>query len=189
MKLYISTLLVILVLIAVGFGVFKWQRGREVLRIVEDMIPMETNEDGAVDMVDDMGTEDVEEEEVLEPEDGVAEEVMDMDEVAEEGDAATTGMQVYTNAEYGFELSYPDVCEAMDDATNLYGWTNGIVLFYCGGQAYDVAVEVWDSLAEYEAKYPDEEFVGAELAGQYVSVVDITNEPQNTDILASFEVL
>ena len=64
------------------------------------------------------------------------------------------GWQVYKNSQYGFQISYPSGYQALNDAENLYGWPKAVVLFYNGGQSYDLPVEVWDSEAEYQAKYP-----------------------------------
>ena len=63
--------------------------------------------------------------------------------------------QTYTNEEYGFQFSYPDEFEALDDENNLYGWPNAVVLLYQGGQAYDIPVEVWDSESEYQQAYQE----------------------------------
>src|SRR4030042_2813697 len=52
------------------------------------------------------------------------------------------GWLTYANSQYGFSISYPEDYKALSDQNNLYGWPNGLVLFYKGGQSYDIAVEV-----------------------------------------------
>ncbi|MFC1622235.1 hypothetical protein ACFL13_02565 [Patescibacteria group bacterium] len=117
----------------------------------------------------------------------VIEETEETEETTEE-EAVDTDQPSYVNEEIGFGISFPEDCEALDDETNLYGWSNGVVLIYCGGQAYDVAVEVWDTEDEYEAKYLDGVDIVEELSdGRYLTVVDMTKSDVTADILSSFD--
>lgn len=96
------------------------------------------------------------------------------------------GWSVYQSEEYGFEISYPSSYEALDDANNLYGWPNAVVLLYNGGQAYDVVVEAWDSMTEYTSKHPATETFDVEIKtinGKFISVTNYTNEENNSEIL------
>ena len=95
----------------------------------------------------------------------------------------------YINIEYGFEIQYPDSCDALDDDTNLYGWPNGIVLFHCGGQAYDIAVEVWDSLDEYQQKYPNEDPYVKKINSKYITVSDMGKTDTTYEIITTFSTL
>jgi hypothetical protein len=98
------------------------------------------------------------------------------------------GWQTYTSDEYGFEISYPEGYQALDDANNLYGWPNGVVLIYGGGQAYDVVVEAWDSEVEYKAKYPPGtmNFTATKIGSKWMTVSDQTNEEGNLEVMGSF---
>ena len=40
------------------------------------------------------------------------------------------GWNKYRSEEYDFEIFYPNDYEALDDANNLYGWPNAVVLLY-----------------------------------------------------------
>ncbi len=97
----------------------------------------------------------------------------------------------YTNTEYGFQISYPDNYEALDDENNLYGWPNGVMLLHGGGQAYDVVVEAWDSEQEYLEKYPggDSEVMVEQINDKYITVHDNTNQEKNSEIIDSFQEL
>lgn len=101
------------------------------------------------------------------------------------------GWQTYTNSEYGFQISYPDDYQALDDAENLYGWPNGVVLLYKGGQAYDIAVEVWDDESEYQAKYGPriDDLVVKEVGGKHITILDNTQEPDNAPVIGTFRAL
>lgn len=98
------------------------------------------------------------------------------------------GWLTYENSEYGFEISYPDTYEALDDEENLYGWPNGIVLLYNGGQAYDIAVEVWDTEAEYIEAYSArmDDVTVKEIDEEYITLLDNTQEEENLEIISTF---
>jgi len=95
----------------------------------------------------------------------------------------------YINIEYGFEIQYPDNCDALDDETNLYGWPKGIVLLHCGGQAYDIAVEAWDSLEEYQQKYPNEDPYVKKINGKYITLSDMGKTDTTYEIITTFSIL
>jgi len=96
---------------------------------------------------------------------------------------------VYTDTVYGFEMSYPDECEPLVDDDNLYGWPNGIVLFYCGGQAYAVAVEAWDTEEEYLVKYPGGDVFVEMVDGLYITVSDMGLTETSADVVSTFRAL
>lgn len=118
--------------------------------------------------------------------------VVEEEEVPEEEEEESSvpeGWLAYESTNYGFVISYPDSYEALDDANNLYGWENGIVLLYSGGQSYDIAVEAWDTVAEYESKYPGGNYVVLQVGGQYLTAVNLNMTPVGGEILASFGLL
>ena len=96
---------------------------------------------------------------------------------------------IYTNALFGFEMSYPDTCDALDDSNNLYGWPNGVVLFYCGGQAYAIAVEEWNTVVAYQAKYSSNEVVVEMIDGHYITIFDMAKTQISADVIATFSIL
>ncbi len=105
---------------------------------------------------------------------------------------APAGWLTYTSAEYCFKIHYPPNYQALDDADNLYGWTNGVVLFYKGGQSYDIAIQVWDTQADLDANYPN---AGSSIMtyntcnNKIISVYDVTQDPENASVMATFTLL
>lgn len=59
----------------------------------------------------------------------------------------------YMDNTYGFEFAYPPEYEVLTDEEDLYGWENGVALLYGGGQAYDLAVQVWESEEELNSSF------------------------------------
>lgn len=101
------------------------------------------------------------------------------------------GWQVYQNSQYGFTISYPQNYQALTDPDNLYGWPKAVVLFYAGGQSYDLVVEVWNSEAEYKAKYPPptSNLTVKPADGKYITLLNQTNDPQVDEMISTFAYL
>jgi len=107
------------------------------------------------------------------------------------GPEIPAGWSTYRNETYGFEISYPSTYQALDDAENLYGWTNGVVLLYNQGQSYDIAIQAWNSQPEYESE------LGSQMArvtvytigSQFITVFNITEEPDNAAVIATFRAI
>jgi len=95
----------------------------------------------------------------------------------------------YKNSTYGFEIMYPKTYQALDDKNNLYGWPNGIVLFYNSGQSYDIVIQVWDTKQEYEKAYPQGSYdlTVKQINNKFLTIVNLTKEPQNSEIIATFK--
>jgi len=103
---------------------------------------------------------------------------------------APDGWLTYINDSYGFYFHYPSQFEVLTDADSLNGWEKAVLLLYTGGQSYDVAVQVWDSLEEMEAFYGGEEerLHVYPLGAQILSVMSITNEAESDAIIESFTI-
>lgn len=100
------------------------------------------------------------------------------------------GWKVYKSEKYGFEISYPESYQALDDKENLYGWPKGVVLFYNGGQAYDVVIEAWNSQSEYESKYPSgANLTVRKIGNKYITILDSTQEEGNSEVIATFKAI
>ena len=106
----------------------------------------------------------------------------------EETSNVPSGWLTYTNQEYGFEISYPASFEALDDANNLYGWPNGIVLICSGGQSYDLPIEVWDDPADYQAKYASQmgDLVVKQVGNQYITLINMNHLSEVDQIISTF---
>jgi len=103
---------------------------------------------------------------------------------------AKPGWKVYKSERYGFEISYPNTYQALDDKDNLYGWPKAVVLLYNGGQAYDIAIEAWNSQSEYQSKYPSQaNLTVSKIGDKYITILDSTQEEGNSEIIATFKAL
>lgn len=97
------------------------------------------------------------------------------------------GWSTYSNNQYGFEISYPSDYEALDDAENLYGWPNAIVLIYGGGQSYDLPIEVWDTASQYQTKYPNTENLTVKQIGdKYITLLNANYSSEVDEIIETF---
>lgn len=103
----------------------------------------------------------------------------------------TSTSLTYKNNVYGFQISYPSNFKALDSKNDLYGYPEGIVLIYSGGQAYDVVVEAWNSQAEYQTKYSSNlsDVTVLKIGEKYITAYDGTHNPENAAIIASFKLL
>ena len=78
----------------------------------------------------------------------------------------------------------------LSDKENLYGWPNAIVLLYNGGQSYDLPIEVWNTKAEYEAKYKDSpNLTVKEVKGKFITLFNTNTEDEVDEIISSFKIL
>ncbi|MDD3679848.1 MAG: hypothetical protein PHX72_03275 [Candidatus Shapirobacteria bacterium] len=101
-----------------------------------------------------------------------------------------SGWKTYTNQEFGFEISYPPSYEALDDQNNLYGWPNGIVLIYGGGQSYDLAIEHWNTQSEYENKYKNQTNITVKKIGNsYITLLNTNFQTEVDQIIETFNEL
>ena len=95
--------------------------------------------------------------------------------------------KTYTNDQYDFEISYPPTYKALTDKENLYGWPNGIVLIYDGGQSYDLAIERWDNQSEYENKYKNQSNITIKRIGNiYLTLLNTNSETEVDQIIQTF---
>lgn len=107
-----------------------------------------------------------------------------------QGPSAPAGWSTYQNAQYGFEISYPPEYQVLEDPDSLSGWPNAVVLFYNGGQSYDIAIQVWDSQADLDANFSNDPRVQSVSAnGKIISLFDVTQEPENAAVIATFRLL
>lgn len=78
----------------------------------------------------------------------------------------------------------------MDDEKNLYGWPNAVVLVYGGSQSYDLPIEVWNTEAEYKAKYPNTEELTVEHVGnKFITLVNVNSETEVDEIIQTFKAI
>lgn len=96
------------------------------------------------------------------------------------------GWTTYKNTELGFEISFPDKYKTTDDS---YGWPKSVLLLYSGGQSYDLAIEVWNSTAEYQAKYPagTKNITVKNIDGKYLTLLNMNFKPEVDEIIATFK--
>jgi len=109
----------------------------------------------------------------------------------EEKTSIPSGWSTYTNEEYGFEISYPENYQTLDDENNLYGWSNGIVLFYGGGQSYDLPVEVWNTVSEYENKYGAQmnNLTIKKVGNKYITLLNANGKEEVDQIVVTFKII
>ena len=109
----------------------------------------------------------------------------------EEKSSIPSGWLTYRNQEYGFEISYPENYQALDDEENLCGWPNGIVLIYGGGQSYDLPIEVWDTVSEYENKYKTQldDLTVKKVGNKYITLLNMNREEEVNQIIDTFSTI
>ncbi len=100
-----------------------------------------------------------------------------------------TGWKVYKNTQYGFEFMYPESYQVLTDSNNLYGWPKAILLLYKGGQSYDMAVELWNTEAEYKAKYTDTSSYTAFKTkdGKFITLLNANKDTEVSEIITTFK--
>ena len=105
------------------------------------------------------------------------------------GPSLKPGWKLYQNSQYGFEFSYPSQYKVLTDSENLYGWPKAVLLLYKGGQSYDMAVEVWNTEAEYKAKYTDTSTfsVFKTNGGKFITLLNQNKDPEVAEIIATFK--
>ncbi|OGM23987.1 hypothetical protein A2715_02330 [Candidatus Woesebacteria bacterium RIFCSPHIGHO2_01_FULL_39_32] len=105
-------------------------------------------------------------------------------------DSSKPGWKLYSNKKYGFQISYPDSYQALEDEENLYGWPNAVVLLYSGGQSYDLPIEAWNTKAEYEAKYKTTpNLTVKEVNGKFITLLNANFEEEVDEIIDTFKAL
>jgi hypothetical protein len=99
------------------------------------------------------------------------------------------GWKTYKNSQYKFEFSYPDSYKVLTDDNSLSGWPDAILLLYKGGQSYDLAVELWDTEAEYKAKYTDTSVytVFKTEDGKFITLSNQNKNPEVAQIISTFK--
>jgi hypothetical protein len=99
------------------------------------------------------------------------------------------GWKLYQNEQYGFEFSYPESYKVLTDSENLYGWPKAILLLYKGGQSYDMPVEVWDTEAQYKAKYinTSDLTVFKTKDGKFITLANPNKDPEVSEIISTFK--
>jgi hypothetical protein len=99
------------------------------------------------------------------------------------------GWKLYQNQQYGFEFSYPSEYKVSTSKDDLYGWPDAILLLYKGGQSYDLAVEIWETEAQYKAKYNDSSILTVFKAkdGKFVTLLNQNKDPEVSEIIDTFK--
>lgn len=101
------------------------------------------------------------------------------------------GWLTYTNKTLGFSISYPPKYKALDDKENLYGWKNGVVLIYKGGQSYDLVIQQWKSEAEYKTQYPNatSDLTVYKIESTFITVLNSNKDAEVSTIINTFKQL
>lgn len=99
------------------------------------------------------------------------------------------GWELYQNEQYGFEFSHPASYKVLTSKDDLYGWPDAILLLYKGGQSYDLAVEIWDTEAQYKAKYNDSSIltVFKTKDGKFVTLLNQNKDSEVSEIISTFK--
>lgn len=99
------------------------------------------------------------------------------------------GWKLYQNSQYKFEFSHPAEYKILTDSENLYGWPKAILLLYKGGQSYDMPVEIWNTEAEYKAKYTDSSNLNVfkTTGGKFITLLNANNDPEVDEIISTFK--
>ncbi len=99
------------------------------------------------------------------------------------------GWKLYQNQQYKFEFSYSSAYKVLTDKENLYGWPKAILLLYKGGQSYDMAVEIWNTEAEYKTKYADASSytVFKTTDGKFITLLNANKDTEVSEIIATFK--
>lgn len=98
--------------------------------------------------------------------------------------------KTYSNERYGFEISFPPEYKALDDTNNLYGYPNGIVLIYGGGQSYDLVIEHWSNQSEYENRYRNQSNITVKKIGDiYISLLNTNFETEVDEIIKTLKII
>ena len=101
-----------------------------------------------------------------------------------------SGWKTYGSEKYGFEISYPSTYKSLDDANSLYGYPNGIVLIYGGGQSYDLVIEHWNTQSEYENKYRNQPNITIKKIGDvYISLLNTNLKSEVDEIIETFKII
>jgi len=99
-------------------------------------------------------------------------------------------LATYKNDTYKFELNYPKEYDLLTTKDDLYGYPNGILLLYNGGQTYDVVVEVWNTKAEIENAYSFmmQNVTIYEVNGKFISLLINSDNAETQAIKNSFKI-
>ncbi len=98
-------------------------------------------------------------------------------------------LETYTDPTYKFEITFPKKYKIQTDN---YGWPKAVLILYAGGQSYDLVIEVWNTKAEYEAKYQSMmdaiTVVQSQSTKKYFTLNNANKDPEVTQIISTFKV-